>query len=620
MLCVLKNKFIRLGRDEDGVAFVTTLAVFMFMYLVCIGVYAMGTAVKTRIHLQNACDAAAYSAAVVQADTLSRIATINRAMSWTYVQMTRRQMDYIVDNWLKHTLEHFNQDKTAALLWYLSSMPPPPCPIHASWGMGSSPDDLHLFGSGAEIDLNGTRTVPPSAIQTRIDGFKSYVPSQRTSFYVTAATVGSLGRQIDADKETIAQMNRKLRDLADGIPQRVKDAVANVLQSSLDNRGDYASLEWRIFQNESPRKDSENEYHGDGYLRDLHNRGDDEERFLEFSRLDKAETVFSTGIDDWFERADRSHLTFGNAGLQRAYRMFVAKPDGKLVSRWAWWSTKSIGCEFIPDVGYVHGSSQMLTVCPHLGIDDRCRHARTDYLLSPRYIFQAEFHGNGMCVWNDRYEGEKARPFILRRSYFGKSGAITVALAVRNQNPWAPILGTAIRGIFSAFNIGVHLPWTPQYTVCFASAKAGYKNTLNWANSERLENDRGYRVDWQNERAWNLCQSDWDAVLIPVRRGGGESLAEGGVWSGNVGNFLDSYARSLVDAGQMRAGGDGLDVAAVYNGRDLGEEYRFGNQAGFWGGMNPPRHPEPNGVRAKWRIGKPNQRIDWGGLQKVMFH
>ena len=61
MLRVLRDKFLRLGRDEDGVALVTTLAVFMFMYLICMGVYAIGTAVKTRIHLQNACDAAAYS-------------------------------------------------------------------------------------------------------------------------------------------------------------------------------------------------------------------------------------------------------------------------------------------------------------------------------------------------------------------------------------------------------------------------------------------------------------------------------------------------------------------------------------------------------------------------------
>ncbi|MBQ7651590.1 MAG: hypothetical protein IJS15_11565, partial [Victivallales bacterium] len=110
MLCIIRDKFIRLARGEDGVAFVTTLAVFMFVYLVCMGVYAIGTAVKTRIHLQNACDAAAYSAALVQADTLSRIATINRAMAWTYVQVSRRQMDWISYRWLKEVRQHWLDD------------------------------------------------------------------------------------------------------------------------------------------------------------------------------------------------------------------------------------------------------------------------------------------------------------------------------------------------------------------------------------------------------------------------------------------------------------------------------------------------------------------------------
>ena len=633
MLRILRDKFLRLGRDDDGMAMVVTLAVFMFMWLVCAGVFAIGTAVKTRIHLQNACDAAAYSAAVVQADTLSRIATINRAMSWTYIAMTRRQMDYIVDRWLKHTLEHFNQDKAAAQIWYLSSTPPPPCPIHASWGMGASPDDLHLFGAGAEIDLNnGSRTVLPSRIQERINGFQSYVPTQATSFYATSATVDSLASQIDADKVTIVQMNRMIQDLADKLPRRVKNAVDSVLHATLDGSG-YDSPRWHVFQNESPRKDSEDELIGDGYLRDLHNESEDENRFLSFSRQSDAVNAFSTGIDDWFERADRKDLTSGKTGIQRAYRNFMYKPDGKLVSRWAWWSTKSVGCEFIPDVGYVHGSVRMLKTCPHIGINDRCSHARTDMLPSPRYIFKAEFHGNGMCVWDDRYEGARARPLILRDTYFGKSGTITVGLVANNQNPLTPILGTAITGLFSAFSIGKDLTWTPQYTVCFASAKAGYKYL-----GEDVDNEtRAYRISWEdadwreNGQAWNLCQSDWDAVLIPVRRAETFASGRGGydaIWDGDVGDFLGNYANMLgVDAGSMLAGGSGIDVAAFYGERDLGEEYMFGNTShrdrdyaeGFWGGADLPKN-QRSSVNARWQIGNPNNPIDWAGLQRVMFH
>ena len=62
-------------------------------------VYAAGETVRQRMELQNAADAAAYSGAAVQADTLSRVVCINQAMSWTYVMMNRRVMDYITDKW-----------------------------------------------------------------------------------------------------------------------------------------------------------------------------------------------------------------------------------------------------------------------------------------------------------------------------------------------------------------------------------------------------------------------------------------------------------------------------------------------------------------------------------------
>lgn len=133
---ILKNKFLGLGRDEDGAALVVTLAIFFLMYLGCMGVYAVSMSVKERVQLQNAVDAAAYSAAVVQADTLSRIATINRAMSWTYVQMTREQMDYIVLRWLKHTVSHYTQDMRGADSYNKGGVLGSPCGHHGSCGSG----------------------------------------------------------------------------------------------------------------------------------------------------------------------------------------------------------------------------------------------------------------------------------------------------------------------------------------------------------------------------------------------------------------------------------------------------------------------------------------------------
>lgn len=104
-------EFRRLSREEAGVALMLTLAFFLLLYVLCCGVYATGEIIRQRIQLQNACDAAAYSAAVVQADALSRMAVVNRAMAWTYIQLCREQMDYIVFSWLKLTCDRFKWDR-----------------------------------------------------------------------------------------------------------------------------------------------------------------------------------------------------------------------------------------------------------------------------------------------------------------------------------------------------------------------------------------------------------------------------------------------------------------------------------------------------------------------------
>ena len=108
------SRITGLGKDCQGFVVVSTLAIFLFLFILCAFVYAVGETIHQRIKMQNACDAAAYSAAVVQADGLSRMATINRAMAWSYVQMTNRQMDYITYRWLKLTVKRFQEDLTNA--------------------------------------------------------------------------------------------------------------------------------------------------------------------------------------------------------------------------------------------------------------------------------------------------------------------------------------------------------------------------------------------------------------------------------------------------------------------------------------------------------------------------
>ena len=105
------NEARRLGREDEGVALVFVLGSFLFLFIACLGVVSLGNQIREKAELQNACDAAAYSASVVQADGLSRMAVVNRAMAWSYIQMTKMQMDYITLRWLELTKERFEDDE-----------------------------------------------------------------------------------------------------------------------------------------------------------------------------------------------------------------------------------------------------------------------------------------------------------------------------------------------------------------------------------------------------------------------------------------------------------------------------------------------------------------------------
>jgi hypothetical protein len=95
------NRFcLRLWKDESGVVLAVTVVTFLTLFVIATSVFVVGETIRQRIEVQNAADAAAYGAAVVQADALARIATINKAMGWTYAQQVKMNMDYIVDKWL----------------------------------------------------------------------------------------------------------------------------------------------------------------------------------------------------------------------------------------------------------------------------------------------------------------------------------------------------------------------------------------------------------------------------------------------------------------------------------------------------------------------------------------
>ena len=61
---VAGRRFLALGSDESGAALAVTIVMFSLLFLSFASVYAIGAATRDKIHLQNAADAAAYSAAL----------------------------------------------------------------------------------------------------------------------------------------------------------------------------------------------------------------------------------------------------------------------------------------------------------------------------------------------------------------------------------------------------------------------------------------------------------------------------------------------------------------------------------------------------------------------------
>lgn len=647
------NRFLDLGRDEGGAVFVVTLAFFFLMYLVCCGVYAVSTAVRERIQLQNACDAAAYSAAVVQADTLSRIATINRAMAWTYVQMTRRQMDYIVLKWLGHTVDHYNQDRRKAKEFNEKSFC---CPLHKSESWCPVPVPLLPLSGGWYIGTGDS--VSETVYLNGKPTFKSIVEGVIGEFSNL-----SLESEIQYDKQAIVSMNDAEYRLASEMPKRIAETVDNVIDSNVPGvmKG---QCQFFVRQCLKPLEK---------YFEYLRNNSVGEKRFVAFadyfdSLIDvfkgKKKNGLAAGLDQWFVRGNGARRTIDEFGLQRCYKSWAESPTKRHLSRrpspvscvnelylgesprsvalfseWQWWSIQWQKVIIPPPIDIeLHLPKQSLSTCSHR-CPDRCRVARgelkeqrnkqiDDALASYRilsmffgwppitwqdyyYTGYARCYADEPEIYNDNYIGAKALPLVLRESYFGKDGTITVGIVRRNQNVWERILG-AIDGVFRAFDPDWTGDVNSSKTFVFASAKAGYvdKTDDRAADAQRID----YRIDWQTgNQKWNLCQGNWDAVFVPVRMS--NSMAVDGKWQDADDRVLEDLIgnaswRSL-DGNQPSGIGSWQEISAprLMNGVEMKSMYIDGFSA------------EQGRVELQYVTDKDKaQNLNWRGLSRVLYH
>ena len=308
---IFRQRLCALGRDDSGVAFAFTVTVSLIVFLFGFAVYACGETVRQRIELQNAADAAAYSAALVQADTLSRIAVINRAMSWDYVMMTRRQMDHIAARWLEQVLTHWQNSRNVT--WNYQNI----CSCHprvegAHWRVGVS-----AGGGGGEvihqmIRLNGTRNEMIPVIQAGLAAGRARNP---------VSVLSSL-------RECILAMNRAEENLVSGLKERIENAVEFAVKANVSLTPN----------DESVKKKREIKWHihdlkgGEAYLETLSR---DENRFFGFGDFSGGpQTVLGRGADVWLRQtADR--------GFRRDY----VQTGSSLSAMWytynqIWWHYK----------------------------------------------------------------------------------------------------------------------------------------------------------------------------------------------------------------------------------------------------------------------------------------
>lgn len=459
---------LRLWKDESGVVLALTVVVFLSLFLMASAIFAGGETVRQRIELQNAADAAAYSGAIVQADCNSRLAAINRAMSWTYVRMVRMEMDYIVDKWLWLTLKRWKHDDQ----WIDRPFNMPSCnqgvPYYVT-GYGAA---LYNQPAHEKILLNYHQLVS-----------KSDIENARSQAQNDGKSYAQLAGKIDQCREQIDAMNDKEVELLDKMPGRISKATESVLRANIkdtwnDSFAGGGQIMYALKQRERPRSQNFE-------VLDLPAEDD----FLRHSDYipeqgRTADEVFGDGAGVWFVKKNLE----GQPGVQRGYKF----GNPILSAKWDYYS--SLWVE----------------------VDGAC-------VFSSSISGSSEVKGDDGEIRDDRYYNTaQARPQVLKKEFFARGGSLRVALSRRLNNPFQFMFGGGEPGVFKPFTLdgGNRFMWT------VSTAIAGYNPT------PRAEAQGRYEVTYEDnggDKLWNLKTSDWDAELIPLHCA--DALGENRAWT-----------------------------------------------------------------------------------------
>ena len=479
---VFSGKCRELVSDSRGAALAITLAFVMPIYLLVIGIYGIGEVVRNKIELQNAADAAAYSASVVQADYLSRIATVNKAMAWTYVDLQKRSLDLAMDLFCKYVFIQFQKDLNMA------RRNNTPCHMHV-------PGLHYNCGTDVLVDLTelmilGTGLGIPE-LAKKFNGQEAldrFLLAQLV--YTTEAEFKGKGSITNTPKVyeysyAITKMMAKLDSLRREFPDKIRQtaqqiAAANMMECKDDyminvTLGDMTGAFFTMLPSEENEKTFIS--FADPTLKDF-----------------SPKKVFGPGTDDWIVRK-------GIAGFWRVYN----QTKTHLYAEWDWFWTRWV---------HVDLGEFQLHLPPMFGGNAKRGHPKY-HGYDSFFPLIKENVPIGLLV-------PPAIPLTLTPLFFGKAGSITVAIARKTSNPfsvfsWSGRSLTA-PSILSAFNPSVAGGNRPEYMCAIASARAGYKPYEKDKEKKRKSADYnlGYTIS-SGEKEWNLVETDWDGVMLPVK-------------------------------------------------------------------------------------------------------
>lgn len=450
--------------DDSGVAMAYTVLVSLFIFMLCVSTFAMTENIRQKMELQNACDAAAYSGAVVQADMLSRIAVLNRALSWTYAETNKRHMDAIVNDWLVRVVNRYDEIADAAERSYLESSTCRPltapengasCPMgHGCWAICWF---AGYRGNSEYVRLNGTQTVDIEDIRL-----------------ANSAYLRRDDSIIENGYSNITVLNNEIASLRADMNRFIGQAILYSMQSfpfGISGRYNYY-LDGAWGNTAEPT-----------YILAQTN----EETFLNYSGATQAGD-FGAG--------------YGNTPGSVWWNLSCSTTN--------WWSAEESN-----NSGFIRAYNQ----------GDALRAEGTAYANSHYHetVGAAVVHvasRTSASPWDLNVSGRllvdptPARPATLSSNFFGQAGSIVVAAKKTMVNPFSAISGIDTdSGVYAGFNGNGRDMWVVSAAragVCL-NGTAGSYSVLQ--PNPVLTGSARY-----TSGVWNLCEEDWDAVMIPVNR------------------------------------------------------------------------------------------------------